>query len=109
MKFFRWYASLGWRLVLWSVSAAVIPVAILAGGFSLYPLSGFLLDTCIAGVMPGAVFCLYLIGGPHGGGNKVLDALAGVILIIINAIFYRLIFGVLAKWRNTQKGTPKLF
>jgi hypothetical protein len=70
MTFFRCYKSLGWRLAIWSLTAAVIPAALLAGDMRfLYHLPDLLVDICIPLMMPGGIFFLIMIGGPHGGGN----------------------------------------
>ncbi len=74
----------------------------------LYRLPDFVVDICIGVMMPGGFFFLVLIGGPHGGGNRIIDAVAGVVLVIVNAVFYRLIFGVIVKWRGKRKAVTKL-
>jgi hypothetical protein len=109
MNFLKGYNSAGWKVTLWSLAFAVIPAALLAGDMKfLYRLPDFVVDICIVVMMPGGFFFLVLIGGPHGGGDKVIDAIAGAVLVIVNALFYRLIVGVIVKWRNNRKGVTKL-
>jgi len=51
------------------------------------------------GIVGDTVF-LILIGGPHGGGNRVVDTFAGIACVVANTIFFYYLFRFILKiWR----------
>jgi hypothetical protein len=84
------------RVQIWlALTSVLIAVLLGIGALKLYSLTCFYLS------LPGGIVFVILIGGPHGGGNKVLDALAGTVGAIINAVVYFGILNVIIRmWRR---------
>ena len=64
---------------------------------------------CIFLSLPGGTVFLILIGGPHGGGNRAVDAVAGTAGGLVNAVIYFGILNVIVRlWKRRTETTTIL-